>query len=363
MRGLTTVLTLAIGLQLLGCANIHAVRPDVGKQIEQWVQEDEYGKALETIDAVKPKHPDYALLQRQRPQIERAARDYEMAVLREGRRLMQAEQWQPALDIYDEGLKKMPQSNGIREAHEAFLDERAAYLDQLNTKLLISKGQQLIRDRPVHEEIAKVTPKSYFARRNLERQQEETVRTAAELYVCGAQALDAGDTYLAHRCLKLAHALAPTKESETLLAKAKRLQSSAEGKKQRAKKRKLDRNRARKTDELLTAYKKAYAAQDLLLARDLLEDAAALQPDHAEIQRLGPQLDAAIYKEVKAGIEEGRKQYTMGHIQEALAIWTPLLRLDPDNKQLNEHIDRAQRVLDNLREIEQRQPTVKFSDS
>jgi hypothetical protein len=48
----------------------------------------------------------------------------------------------------------------------------------------------------------------------------------------------------------------------------------------------------------------------------------------------------------------------VGDIAGALEVWLPLLRVDPGHAELNRRVERAQRVLRNLRAIETRPPTV-----
>ena len=65
-------------------------------------------------------------------------------------------------------------------------------------------------------------------------------------------------------------------------------------------------------------------------------------------------LNAAITSKIKRGIETGRTHYRRGQIQPAVDTWNELVRLEPDNEELNAHIARAQRVLDNLDQLKKK---------
>lgn len=360
MRYLVLTLLLVGGLQLSGCAQYYARASDVTERVNNWVHDGEYAKALNLIAQVKPSHPDYATLQAKLPAIQRAADTFEGRTISEAQRLTREEQWQQALDTYNEGLSKLPDSQAIDKARTRFLRQRKEYLRQLDIKLLISQAQYLSRDQPLREEIAQVDPHDRKAGRRLKQQNKDVKQAAQELVQCGQSALDQQDTYLAYRCLSLANRLDPNETTQEALSKAEQLKSREDGRRRHAIERKLGRQRAQRTHTLLKDYKQAFNRGDLLHARDLLEEAHALQPDNTEINRLVPRLNREIKKQVQNGIEQGRRQYTLGHIQRAVDIWTSLRRLDPENKQLNEHIDRAQRVLDNLQAIEQRGPSIQL---
>jgi hypothetical protein len=80
----------------------------------------------------------------------------------------------------------------------------------------------------------------------------------------------------------------------------------------------------------------------------LFETSQSLNKEELEVkQTLQQHLDIGIKQE----IETGRKVYSEGHVPEALAIWEGLYEINPDNKDLETLILRAQRVLDKLRDL------------
>ncbi len=101
-----------------------------------------------------------------------------------------------------------------------------------------------------------------------------------------------------------------------------------------------------------TRFRAAFAAQDLALARHLLEAMEARNVDDPELRRQRQLLNQAIDTQVSAGLEEGRRLYAQGRIREALEIWRPLRALAPENRELEAHLERAERV---LRRLEQDQ--------
>lgn len=371
LRALLPVLLAALAG---GCAGLHALRPDVNALVDRWVAEHEYRKALETIAEVKPEHPQYALLRTRIPEIRRRIEVYQHEVVAQAWVLASQDKWGESLKLYDRALKQVPDGLFLRTAREQFLRERDAFVRDLELRLLISRARQLARDLPVYRQKAAALPEKHAPRIELARLEREAQRLAEALLDCGRQALKDHDSYLAQRCLGLADQLAPSEATRESLAAARRPADTAgnasarEGggqppsaAAQREKQRQeLARRREQRSAQLVAGYRSAVANGDLLTARDLLEEAAVLTPGSEEVRKLQQALDEAIDREVQAGITEGRRRYTQGDVEGALTVWVPLQRLAPEHPQLNDYIARARRVLQNLRRIEGREPSIRL---
>lgn len=345
-----------LGLLLLsGCAQMAVLQGDPLQAVDDHIEQGNYGRALAILEAVPASHPDHERARARLPAVSRAAEAYADRVIAGAEALMKKGEWQPALEAYDEGMKNYPQSRRIAEAREAFLATREARLVELDTRLLLNRADYLLADAPVLARIEQTIPDSFRARSDNRRHQREIEDTAARLHARGLDALAQKRPDLAEQCLSLAHTLAPSKEIEEALAQARRFQASLDSRAREARMQRTERQRSLRVASLLENYRTAMAGQDLQRAQTALDEAERLQPSHREVVAARRELDAAIDRYVTTEIERGRRAYTLGNIEEALGIWQPLRRFSPDNRQLNEHIERAQRVLDNLREIEQRQ--------
>lgn len=353
------ILTVLLGLG--GCASINALRPDVASAVDRWVANKEYQKALDTIEHMSPDHAQYSAMQARVPTIRRAAVTYEQQVIKQATKLAAEQRWQAALDAYEDGLDRLPHSEPLQKGREQLLQKRDALIDNLELRALISHARQLDRDLPVYRRMVEIAPKSGDQRRRLTQAEREARQVASELTDAGQKALEDGDSFLAVRCLTLADRLDPREETRAALTRAREASSqSSDTSGSQAQRQDIERERERRGQALVDEYRTAYAEGDLLKARKLLTEAAVLQPESREISTLRQQLNAAIEQEVEAGLERGRRLYTVGDVEGALGVWTGLLEYSPNDKQLNEHIDRAERVLRNLREIEGREPTVKL---
>ena len=79
---------------------------------------------------------------------------------------------------------------------------------------------------------------------------------------------------------------------------------------------------------------------------------------HTLVTTFGRELNSRIDSNVKQGIEVGRKLYSQGEIERALAVWNKLREIDPNNDYLISHIERAERVMKKLGELRQQDPPV-----
>jgi tetratricopeptide (TPR) repeat protein len=340
-------------IALSGCAQLDLVRPDMTEQVDVWLVEEEYGKVLGYIEILPPTHSDFIALQPRVPEIRSLAASFAKEIVARGERLTGQEQWQEALEIYETGLAKLPKSALINAARTRCLAKRDARLKDLHTEALLEKGDWLTRDTLLRREIARVDPHDSQARRGLDENSREVEMVAEELYSCGQRAFARGERKLALRCLNLAHTLTPTKEIRTALARTRMAVAVQVAKRQRRKQRN-SRTGASAIQHIVDAYEKAYANGDLLQARKHVNKLSSLEPDDRAIKRMGADLDTAIAFKIKHGIETGQTLYSRGQIQPAVDAWSELVRLEPDNKELNAHIARANRVLDKLDKLKKK---------
>lgn len=356
MRVVVGAFLLPLFLSLVGCVPEQVLRKDQPKQVDRWVAEEEYGKALKVIEQVKPDNPLYPGLQSRRKDILRRVDKYERVLIRKGRMLIRKEQWQQAFELYEEGTEKLPDSERIARARADFLARRDERVAALRTKALVNKGVWLSRELPLRREILRTTPDDRQAKKALKRANRELDDTSEGLYLCGQRALVSRDNKLAVRCLALAEKLTPTTSVKDALARAEKEQEKTKAKTRRAKRKKQQQAGADKARKLFDEYEEAYEADDLIQARSILAVLKIVEPESDKVEQLEVELDGAIGERVTRGLEESRKLYSQGKIQQALDNWRALSEIDPENEDIKAHIARAERVLAKLRELSEKQP-------
>ena len=99
-------------------------------------------------------------------------------------------------------------------------------------------------------------------------------------------------------------------------------------------------------------YGRALEQRDWLAARAQLAQMANETPGDPGIAGLQQELDAAIDDIVSQDKQKGEALYSAGDIETALLVWQEALDLRPEDTQLQNNIDRAQRILDKIRSLQ-----------
>lgn len=353
---------------LASCSQYYATRTDVGSHIDHWLAQDEYGKIFSTIDNVKKDHPQYSQLQKMLPSIRALAHNYEKTISEQALIQAQSHHWQEAMDIYEQGIEKYPQSVLLRNERQRFLNDRDEYLSYLDRKYLYDQGEWLLKALPRQQEIVRTAPKEKDQHQLLEELQDLARETEKKLGRYGLDAMDAEKFLIADRYLSLANTLHPRAEYRIALAHIQQKISHHDMEKEKEKGKEGQKTSSTKKSKISTQHLKrffeyfeeAYERQEWMEAKEYLAEIKRLAPRSSKTrdaeQRLQEQIDAYI----QAQIESGEHQYSQGEFERALKTWEAALPLAPENEDLNKHIARAKKVLENLEELSGRSPSVRF---
>lgn len=111
-----------------------------------------------------------------------------------------------------------------------------------------------------------------------------------------------------------------------------------------------------RSGELLTRleqqYKRAIDQGELEKARDIMQQMLFLAPDNKQYLAQQHKLEQHIQQEVERLLEDGRKFYAKGDIDQAIALWEQGLRLEPGHKELKRllsHAYKGRATLDRIR--------------
>lgn len=357
---------LVLPLLLWSCSNYYATRSEVYGKVDLWLEQDEYGKIFSTLDKVKKDHPQYKQLQQRMPAIRESARAYEQRISAEALKLAQKHQWQQAMELYDRGLKKYPQSALLGNERQRFLTDRAEYLKYLDRKYLYDQAEWLLKALPRQEEITRTNPKDSDQHRLLKQLQGMAIHTEIQLGRYGFEAMESERYLLADRYISLAYTLYPRPEYQDALETIKRqgMRRIEQEEKESSPAKVVSKPRAKQPKQKLARYfeyfEEAYERKDWPEASDYLDQIKRIAPRHSKTleaeERLSEQIDAYIMQQIKIG----EHQYSQGEFELALKTWEAALPMQPDNEELNKHITRAKKVLKNLEELSGRSPSISF---
>lgn len=341
------VILLALGNS--GCALLYSFDDNLNEKIDNWLKDEEYGKASDALTYIRESHPQYAQLQNKKAIVEKRAKLYEQQQLAAIQSHMQKHEWQQAHEVVSTALKKLPDSEPLRDARQDFLQKRALYLNKLHIHQSIYKAEWLIKNKQVQEELIAATPEDTTARRNYRRYTRQVEDSYLEMVECGEECTESGELELAERCFSLANNLQP---GQALQSRLNALQDKLAGQKENRKD-----ELTRQGQNILSEAKKQMQAGDLKKAIAEFSKLSIKDKNHSQSKSFKKELDTRVHEHVKQNIELGRKLYSQGEIKQALAIWNDIRELDPDNEYLISHIERAQRVLDKVNKL-QEEPTI-----
>ena len=353
---------LTIVVLLSGCATLTTTSYNrMESQVHQWIEAKQYGQALEALSNVPPTDPLYPQAADKRKEVEALAARYEQEVRRQTRTDLDKGKWAQALDSYDEALDRLPKSAVLKDGLAQLHQEQAEELERLELKRLIAHGEWLKETLPTYQDIARVDPRNRNAAQRLDKKQNEAAEVASELALYGNKALANNRFDIADRTLSLAASLSDAPAIEESLKKLRQQQAQAKAiaRSEREKRRKqiatAEQNKARQVDEHLKKYRSAFVDKDFVRAREHLQALHKVDRDNPRWDELSKVLRQATEEEMERLFDSGVTAYSRGQFEQAATLWRKVLELEPEHKQAQESLDRAQRVLEKLKELKDKQ--------
>ena len=325
-----------------GCTNLPGNLSTGPEKVAQLVEQQRYGQAQAVLSQVPETDPNYAELQTLRKSVDKQAAAYQRNTLEEGKKLEQRGDWYEAQQHYQRALNNLQESKKIKAAQDALQLKIDARVAALEIDLLMAKGEWLKQGLNIRTKISRLLPRKRFQSWRHGSVQKEAEQVAAELGVLGNRVVDQGDFSLAEQMYTLALELHPDPAIEEA-------RKALRDKKRRA----IVRNAQAEHKALLISLQEA-------LSQDQLGKAAAIATRlekrgtlTKEEQKLIQQLDRDIRTQVNKELELGTRHYSRSEYKEAVSAWNKVLTLEPDNTEAANRIERANRILEKLRQLSQ----------
>lgn len=342
-------------LSLSGCALLNSFNSDLDKQVDIWMKQHEYAKILDTLHYLRRSNPKYGLLQKKKQQAIIESKRYEQEQIKKSLNLIVRGEWQKAEKTLDNARDKLPQSKTLEKTYSEFLKQRASYVKSLDTQLAINKAEWLIKDKPIQEQLSRTLPSNKRTRNGLESFNNQSQTIYQQLVQSGEQAEANGDLTLAEQCYRLADKIIPDSGLKRKLANVeKQLESKRPALQPQQK---SAPSISQLGQSLLDKSKDALKNGQLKHAIEFFDKIPDNDKHLDTVTQYGIQMQHKVRDNINQGIELGRKLYSQGQIEQALAIWNKLRDLDPDNENLLSHIDRAERVMDKIKKLRKEQKT------
>ncbi|MEN8168953.1 MAG: hypothetical protein ABFS08_01850 [Pseudomonadota bacterium] len=330
-------------------------------QLEQWEKDREYGQALQALGQIDPKDPDYTKAAQVRKQVEKRASDYEQLVRKETYKKQKKGDWAAALDQYDEALRKHPRSVVIKDGLAKLHQQQRETINKLEHKRLIQHGEWLRDVLPVYLEGARVDPRNSAAQDRLKRIISEAEDISGELALLGNKAMADNDIKSADTTLTLAFKLNddPVIEESLKTLRAKQRQANKKYRETQSKNKKIAQTKQKKRKRTIRAitkrYDKAFAKQDFLTAKKLLNEIEKTDRSYNKLSSMKRTLQKAIDTKVSRQFDAGVSAYSRGLFEKAASEWRNVLKLNSSHQQAKENLERAEKVLEKIERLKSKQ--------
>jgi len=351
------VLLLAL---LSGCSGMNNLRvlQDSPEDIEQLLQQDEYAR----IRQLTGRYPeiDTAVLQ---DLINMREAAYVESVMAEARRQEAENDLLGAVQSLSVALQRVPHNDALRELRQTLERERVQQLKRNERERLITRANYMLDEQALFQEQANLTPPSLGQRWEIARYDREAAELSGQLLEHGEYALLQNDLANAEACLQLSLRLNHSTTAQEMLSRLQSLRASHQqvelkkaSIKQAKKEQNIQRSQQQQTEVLLAEAQQALEQNKLQVARAAFVQIPAATSNSTEVITVKDNLREAVNKHVTELVARGDSLYRADNVHEALQHWNEALSLDPENRALQERIDRANKVLARLEELKRQQP-------
>lgn len=332
-------------LLLAGCVHQPPPAPPP-PDIAQLQAEHRYVAALAALDSTAKNAPDYDT---RRAALMTAASDYQEQLLRELGELAKQQQFVEAQRQLAAARPELPASDELNHFADNLDTTATHYRQRTLDEIVQLRSATLLKEQPLYRALTKAadTPE---LQRLIERQRSDAEFFAAQLSQLGTRALAQNEFARATQYLGQANQLAPSEELAQQLKRAEQGLAASKQKRQTAR----STEREQHFRERSAALQQNIQQRDYLAARAQLEQLKNLNIRADEVEQAREQLDEAIAAFVSQQVDAGNRQYSEGHLEDALKHWRQAAALTP-SPQLSERIEKAQRFIDRLEQLRAKQ--------
>ncbi len=240
--------------------------------------------------------------------------------------------------------------------------ERHRYRQQIEDQLLIARTTFTQQQRPLVAQLAASESDDRMISAHLNHMNSEWIESRQPLSDCGKRRLKS-DPVMAEKCIRLALSISETKGDRYRLSQIEKARKEAEyiaqHKERVAKKNAQQIERDNKIAQLLERARNKQREGEHSDALNLIRQIGELSPNHPGAMLLEEQVRNELTELTDRLLMKGETFYQNGQFKAAITTWKTVLTLDPKHKLAEEKLQRAQRVLDNLKQLRKAQKTEK----
>ncbi len=271
------------------------------------------------------------------------AQNFERRHLKLANKLLDKGEWRKAQDVYEEALKRLPHSEALQLGLQDMYKKNIEHIEKLQQKLAISKGIWLDKNRHLYKNLANAELKGKKFRYEYKTIKTEVELLSKQLNLYGERAAANNQHRNAKYLFDLAEKLKSDKKSNEIIIETSDKKSVKTA------------SKPKQLEELISYYKHAYQNNDLQAAYKFIDRASKLSPNNQDIKTKRAQLEKEINEKVTQYLAAGLQLYSDGNYEQALDYWQKTIKLDPNNQEALNNIERTKKVLSNLSRIKEKQ--------
>ncbi len=353
------VLLLATGCAFLGVPQ-QGDTPENQQAIEHLIAKKKYHLALSYLDKMQLDETSVAYTSPHR-RITRLIRNLEQETVKKATDMSVQGNYAEAIEIVDHTLEYIPESKKIIDLSSSLKKSRNKRLANASHNLLLSETEYLISQLEWHEEEALLTKQSLLTRWQMGRIKRSLKSLRPDLVDCAEQALASNQEDIAERCLHLASMIEESAEIDKLLNKIS-VNEKGSPLVPLSDEKKIRPPSATSTTflEIEERLKKEIDSENLTRAYKTLAELKSFSGKEKQLSIYQQVLDRKKANRIERHLQQGSDLYRNDNISQARDEWLKVLELDPNNHTANEKIDRADKVLrriEDLQKSQQKEPS------
>ncbi len=359
MSSLTRLVVAVLLPVLAGCTQMETIRigQDRPEDLEPLIKQHDYARARQLTS----KYPSLDTVEVQ-ARITSEESAYEASVFSAARTMEKDNDLLGAVQLLSDALQKLPHSTLLRELRNKIEQQRVEQLKTNEREQLVSRATFMLEQQKLYQDKINLESPSLGQRWENKRNEKEAGELSVKLLEHGEYAMHSDNLDVAENCLQLSAALKQSVQADELLAEISSIKASREQVatkeatiKKVKKQQKVKRREKNETRILVEETQQALAKDDLQVARDAFVQIPPSARKHQEVIAIQEDLDKAVNAHVGELIIAGDAQYRSDNVLGAVRLWTEGLALDPENPELRERVERANRVLARLEELKRQQ--------
>ncbi len=347
-------------LSLSSCTQLTTFpQEDLNAQVDGWIAADEYGKAIEAIHYVQPEHPQYQELKNRQESVLELAQNYEKSISERVNKLIGENLWDSALNLIDQAKKNYPGGQLIYEADNKLHKLQAEQITKLEQRLVISRAKWMEEALPVYKNLININPKNTSLNLYVDQLEYEAESLAKQLTWMAEQAIDDKHFKTAQLRLALANNIAPEPQRTELLNKIimknEKNKKIVQSNKINQEIKQQQKNDSQYQQALFDNIERSYNSGWLAVTKNLISQLDETEQQSPEIIQLSHEVDKAIEQQVTSLFSQADKLYEEGQFEMAIGKWQSVLIYEPDNESALENIQRAEKVIEKIEHLREKQ--------